>query len=109
MFTVKPLNKGHVRDNNINSHALSLVGRMSSSQKFKLYSYILNIGKQNFQVPRIIQCREVYDTVSLSRRVHYQRFYCVCIYVYILNIIYIHLSSCMTIYSAIIIIYVYIA
>ena len=37
--TVKPLNKGHVGDN-INSHALSLVERLSSSQRFKLYNTI---------------------------------------------------------------------
>ena len=34
-ITVNPPNKGHVGDN-INSHALSLVERLSSSRRFKL-------------------------------------------------------------------------
>ena len=38
VHTVKTPNKGHVGDN-INSHALSLVERLSSSQRFKLYCY----------------------------------------------------------------------
>ena len=36
--TVKPLNNGQVGDN-INSHALSLLERLSSSRRFKLYCY----------------------------------------------------------------------
>ena len=50
MCAVKPPNKGHIGDN-INSHALSLVERLSSSQRFKLYCYYIYIGKQNFRVP----------------------------------------------------------
>ena len=50
IYTVKPLNKGHVGDN-INLHALSLVERLSSSRRFKLYCYYIYIGKQNFRVP----------------------------------------------------------
>ena len=40
MYTVKPPNKENVGDNNfiINSHALSLVERLSSSRRFKLYT-----------------------------------------------------------------------
>ena len=37
-YAVKPPNKGHVGDNK-NSHALSLVERLSSSRRFKLYCY----------------------------------------------------------------------
>ena len=43
VYTVKPPNKGHIGDN-INSHALSLVERLSSSRRFKLYCYYRETG-----------------------------------------------------------------
>ena len=73
IITVNPLNKGHVRDN-INSHAFSLVDRLSSSRRFKLYCYY---RETKFSGPRTVHCREVFNTVSLSRRIHYQRFHCI--------------------------------
>ena len=63
IYTVKSLIKGHFGDN-INSHALSLVERL-----FKLYCYL---GKQNYQVPKNVHYREILNTVSLYRRVHYR-------------------------------------
>ena len=38
---------------------------------------IRTIGKQNFGTSTCVLCREVYYIVSLSRRVHYQRFHCI--------------------------------
>ena len=68
--TVKPLNKGHVGDN-INSHALSLVERLSSSRRFKLYCYYMEKEFSGSQ-----ELSAVDNTVSLSQSVHHQRFYC---------------------------------
>ena len=38
---------------------------------------MVTTGKQNSRVLRTVHCREVFNTVSLSRRVHYQRFHCI--------------------------------
>ena len=67
-YTVEPPNKGHVGDN-INSAVVSLVERLSSFGGSKC---IRTIRKQTLNC---VLCREVYYTVSLSRRVHYRRFH----------------------------------
>ena len=55
-ITVKPPNKGHVGDN-INSHALSLVERLSSFRRFELYCYY---RETEFSGPRTVLCREFF-------------------------------------------------
>ena len=62
----------HVGDNII-SAVVSFVERLSSFGGSKC---IRTIGKQIFGTLNCVLCREVYYTVSLSRRVHYQRFHC---------------------------------
>ena len=75
--TVKPSNKGHIGDN-VYSHVLSLVERLSFYQRFKIIVLLLyNYRKPKFLDPK--NCppyREVFNTVSLSRRVHCRRFHC---------------------------------
>ena len=71
-ITVEPPNKGHVGDN-INSAVLSFVERLSSFGGSKC---IRAIGKTIFGTSTCVLCREVYYIVSLSRRVHYQKFHC---------------------------------
>ena len=65
---MEPPNKGYFGDN-INSAVLSFVESGSKC--------ITTIGKQIFGTLTRVLCREVYYTVSLSRRVHYRRFYCI--------------------------------
>ena len=72
VITMEPPNKGHFGDN-INSAVLSFVERFPSSRRFRS---IRTIGKQIFGTLNCVLCREVYYTVSLSRRVHYRRFHC---------------------------------
>ena len=66
--TVEPPNKGHVGDN-INSAVVFFVERLSSFGDLKC---IRSIGKHSFWTLNCVLCREVYYTVSLSRRVHYR-------------------------------------
>ena len=60
--------KGHSWDS-INSADLSYVQRLSSK-------CITTIGETIIGTSTCVLCREVYYTVSLSRRVHYRRFHC---------------------------------
>ena len=55
--TVKPSNKGHIGDN-VYSHVLSLVERLSFYQRFKIIVLLLYIGNQNFWIPRTVHCIE---------------------------------------------------
>ena len=68
IHAVKLPKKGHI-GNNVNSHniILSLVERLASSRRFKMY-YYMYYRKTEFFVPKIVHCREVYynNTVSLS-------------------------------------------
>ena len=67
-------NKGHAGDNTkFTCFVLCREVVLFSEVQIVL---LINIGKQNFRVPRIVHFREVYDTVSLSQRVHYRRFHC---------------------------------
>ena len=72
---MEPLNKGHVGDN-INSAVLSFIERLSS---FKGSKCTKTIGHVIFGTSNRVLCREVYYTVTVSlfRRVHYQRFHCI--------------------------------
>ena len=80
---VKPPNKGHIEDN-INS---LIVERLSSSQRLSMYR---NCKEGSFfGTSSSVPCREVFYIVSLSQRVHYQRFhytelsYACCIHVHL--------------------------
>ena len=53
--------------------SLSFVRRLSSLGGSKC---IRTIGKTYFGTSSLVLCREVYGTVSLLGRVHYQRFHC---------------------------------
>ena len=53
---------------------VSFVKRLSSLRRFKMY---LKYRETNFGTMACVLCREVYYTVSLSRRVHYRRFHCI--------------------------------
>ena len=70
--TVKPPNKEHL-GNNINSTVVSIVERLSFLGCSKC---IKTLGKQIIREVESVLCREVYYIMSLSRRVHYWRFYC---------------------------------
>ena len=72
-ITVEPPNKGHVGDN-INSAVLSFIERLSS---FRGSKSTKTIGHVIFGTSYSVLCREVYYTVSLFRRIHYQRFHCI--------------------------------
>lgn len=72
MHMVDPLNKGHVGDS-INSVVFSFIERLSS---FRGSQCNKTIGKVIFGTLSNVLCREVYCTVSLFQRVHYQRFHC---------------------------------
>ena len=72
MNTVEPPNKGHVGDNiNSESAVLSFIERLSSFRGTKPIGHVI------FGTLNSVLCREVYYTVSLFRRVHYQRFHCI--------------------------------
>ena len=71
--TVEPPNKGQVGDN-INSAVLSFIERLSSFRGSKCTK---TIGHVIFGTSNSVLCREAYYTVSLFRRVHYQRFHCI--------------------------------
>ena len=77
VYTVEPRapNKGHVGDN-INSAVLSFVDRLSSFGGSKCIIATC-IGRTMFGTLAYVFCKEVYYTVSLSRRVHYRRFHCI--------------------------------
>ena len=61
IYTLKPLNKGHVGDNIINSHALSLVERLSSFWRFKLYCDYREFNRIFGSHELTVLCREVYN------------------------------------------------
>ena len=74
MYTVEPPNKGHVGDN-INLAVLSFsIERLFSFRGSKCTK---TIGHIIFGTSNSVLCREVYYTVSLFWRVHYQRFHCI--------------------------------
>ena len=73
VHTVEPPNKGDFGDN-INSAVVSFVERLSSFGGSN--ACIRTIGKTAVGTLTCVLCREVYYTVSLSRRVHYRRVYC---------------------------------
>ena len=73
LSTVEPPNKGHVGDN-INSAVLSFIERLSSFRGSKCTK---TMGRVIFLDLEQCPCREVYYTVSLFRRVHYQRCHCI--------------------------------
>ena len=76
IYTVKPPNKRHFGDN-INSNVVSFVERLFSSHIGS--KSILEIYRETyiFGILTCVFCRKVYYIVSLSRRVHYRRFYCI--------------------------------
>ena len=67
---VKPPNKGHIEDN-INS---LVVERLPSSWRLSMY-WNCKLGRQFFGTSSSVPCRVVFCIVSLSRRVHNQRFH----------------------------------
>ena len=71
LITVEPPNERHIGDN-INSAVLSFIERLSS---FRGSQCIKTIGHVIFGTLSSALCREVYYTVSLFWRVHYQRFH----------------------------------
>ena len=73
--TVEPPNKTVIANNKIiNSDVLSFVYR--GCPLFEGSESIRTIGKLIFGTWTCALCREVYYTVSLSRRVHCRRFHC---------------------------------
>ena len=71
LYTVEPPNKGHVGDNNYKFSCFVLyIERLSSFRGTKTIGHVI------FGTLNSVLCREVYYTVSLFRRVHYQRFHC---------------------------------
>ena len=69
MYTMEPLNKGQVGDIFLIQLFLSFVAL------FRRYQSYMTLCT-NFGTLICVLCREVYSIVFLSRKVHFQRFYC---------------------------------
>ena len=61
----------------LTEHGGCIINASSTGESFINPTLLVyTIEKQNFWVTMFVDCREVFDTVSLSRQVCYPRFYC---------------------------------